>query len=456
MIKRILVLATVLLSTSAFPLTITGASVALPDIRADLGAGLAATQWVVNGYNACFASFLVFTGSLADVLGRRRVFVAGVLLFGASGALSAVSGDVVLLNIVRALGGVGAAAAVTGGSSILAETFHGAARVRAFGLLGTTLGVGLAFGPTVGGLLVDTLGWRAVFGTPAAMACVVLLLSPVLPRVPGTPGRRVDWPGAALFTSALLLLIFAMVEGPELGFGDPVVLGGLVLAVVLGGAFAAVERGRQDPMFNLGLLANPGFAATAVAAAAIVVVLVPLLVYLPSYLISVVGLSAGEAGVWLLMLTAPTVFLPSVGSALARRVPSVVLVAGSVAVTGLGALLLVSIGPDSSPQGLFLPLLLTGAGFGLSTGLLDGLAISSVHPELAGTASGMFNAARLSSETVGIAVVGALLAALSGGTLAGPGYTTALHAVCLALAGFAAAATLCVVALSRRAARVHA
>ncbi|GAB3483587.1 MFS transporter [Amycolatopsis cihanbeyliensis] len=186
-------------------------------------------------------------GSLADVLGRRRVFIAGVVLFGTSGVLSAVSGDVLLLNIVRALGGIGAAAAVTGGSSILAETFHGAARVRAFGLLGTTLGLGLAFGPTVGGLLVDTLGWRAVFGTPAAMACLVLLLSPVPPRVPGASGRRVDWPGAALFTSALLLLIFAVVEGPELGFGDPLVLGAFAPATVLGVTFAAVERGKDDP-----------------------------------------------------------------------------------------------------------------------------------------------------------------------------------------------------------------
>ncbi|GAB3483582.1 hypothetical protein [Amycolatopsis cihanbeyliensis] len=173
-------------------------------------------------------------------------------------------------------------------------------------------------------------------------------------------------------------------------------------------------------MFDLGLLANPTIAATAVAVAAIVVVLVPLLVYLPSYLISVVGLSPGQAGVWLLMLTAPTVFLPSVGSGLARRVSSVPLVAGSVAATGLGALLLVTIGPDSSPPGLLVSLLLTGAGFGLSTG---------------------------------IAVVGALLAALSGGTLAGPGYTTTPHTVCLLLGGFAAAATLGVIVLSRRAVR---
>ncbi|WP_020672852.1 MFS transporter [Amycolatopsis nigrescens] len=454
MIKRVFVLGIVLLSSLTFPLTITGASVALPDIQSDLGAGLAATQWVVNGYNACFASFLVFTGSLADVLGRRRVFACGVALFCAGGLVSALAGNILLLNLVRAAGGIGAAAAVTGGSAILAATFHGPARVRAFGLLGTVLGAGLAFGPTIGGLLVDAFGWRAVFAAPVALAALVLLLVPVLPVARGEGGRTIDWAGAALFTSALLLLIFALAEGPELGFGSPAIVGGFAVVVLLGAAFVLVERRRAEPMFELALLANPRFLGPAVAAGAIVVVLVPLLVFLPSYLISVVGLDAGQAGSWLLLLTAPTVVLPSVGSALARRLPVVLLTAGSVAVTGAGVLLLVTIGPESTPLLLAGPLLLTGAGFGLSTGLLDGLAISSVRPEQSGTAAGMFNTARLASETIGIAVVGAMLVALSRGRLTGAPYTGALHTVCLVLAGFALVATLGVVALSRRADRL--
>ncbi|MEC3980128.1 MFS transporter [Amycolatopsis sp. H20-H5] len=215
---------TELLAVFTFPLTITGASIALPDIGKDLHAGLAATQLVVNGYNACFASFLVVTGSLADVLGRRRIFAAGVALYCAGGVTSMLIDDVVVLNLVRALAGIGAA---TGGS-ILTVTFSGTARARAFGLLGTVLGVGLAFGPTLGGLLVDTLGWRAVFGVPAAITAVVPLLTPLL------PGTR------------------------------------------------------------------------------------------------------ETTGLWLLMLTAPTVLLPTVGAALAKRLPRVTLVAGSVAVTGAG------------------------------------------------------------------------------------------------------------------------
>ncbi|MFC7330920.1 MFS transporter [Marinactinospora rubrisoli] len=448
--RRILVLVAVLLSTLTFPLTITGAALALPDIQADLSADLAATQWVVNAYNACFAGFLVLSGSLADVLGRRRVFATGIGLFCAGSLLCGVAEDIALLNALRAVAGIGAAAAVTGGSSLLAETFEGPARARAFGLLGTVLGAGTAFGPTVAGLLIDAFGWRAVFAAPAAVAGLVLALVPMLPHSRSAAVRRIDWPGAALFTTALLLLICTLVEGPGRGFGSPVILGAAVTAAALGVAFTIVERRRADPMFELGLLANGRFMSIAVAAGAIMLVLVPLLVYLPSYLITVVGLDAGRAGLWLLMLTVPTVLLPSAGAELARRLPTMPVVAGSVALSGAGALLLTTIGADSAPLRLLVPFLLIGAGAGLTNGLLDGLAISSVRPDQAGTASGMFNTVRITSETVGIAVVGAVLAALTGGALAGAAYTDALRTVCLLLAVLALTATVIVVVLSLR------
>ncbi|MEV6910661.1 MFS transporter [Amycolatopsis sp. NPDC051071] len=450
MTNRALVLVIVLMSTFTFPLTITGASVALTDIANDLDAGLAATQWVVNGYNACFASFLVFAGSLADVLGRRRIYVAGLALFVGGGIASTVAGNIVVLDVVRLIAGTGAAAAVTGGLAILTETFHGAARTRAFGLVGTVLGIGLAFGPSIGGLLVDLLGWRAVFGAPAAVAAVVLALTPLLPSVRGTAGRRIDLPGAALFTGAIMLLIFGLVEAGELGFGHPLVVGGLVLAVVLAAAFPVVERRRADPLFDLGLLANRGFTSLAVAAGALVTILVPLLVYLPSYLIEVVGLGAGEAGLWLLMLTAPTVLFPTVGAALARRLPTAWFVAGAVATSGAGAFLLMTMNASAGVLSLLAPLVLVGAGTGLTMGLLDGLAISSVSPEHSGTAAGMFTTARLATETIAIAVVGTVLASITGGRLSGESYTDAFRIVCFALSCVGVLGTVCAAVLSPR------
>ncbi|BCJ36306.1 MFS transporter [Actinocatenispora thailandica] len=453
--RRALVLVAVLLSTVTFPLTITGASVALPDIRSDLGAGLAGTQWVVNGYNATFAAFLVVTGSLADLLGRRRVYLTGLTLYVATGVASALSGNVLLLDAVRLLGGVGAAAAVTGGAALLSAAFPGPARARAFGLLRTMLGAGLAFGPSIGGLLVSHLGWRAVFAVPAGIASCALLLALAIPRpADRPPARRIDWAGGALFTGALLTVIAVLVEAPDAGFGHPVIIAGWVLAAALAVGFVAVERRADDPVVELRLLTNPRFASYATAAATLVVVLVPLLVYLPSYLISVAGVGAGTAGLWLLLLTGPTVLLPTVSGLVARWVPTVAIAVGAIVLCGIGALLVTRIGPHTGPAGLALPLILVGAGTGLTQGLLDGRAIDTVRAEAAGAASGLFQTSRLASETVGIAVVGAILAALSGDRLAGAGYTRALHVVGVVLAGVCVAGAIGVLALSRRRARI--
>ncbi|MCK9871571.1 MFS transporter [Nocardiopsis dassonvillei] len=424
----------VLLSTLTFPLAITGASVALPAVRAELGGALTAAQWVVNSYNACFAAFLVCAGSVADAVGRRRVYAFGLALFCASGLLCLFVRDIAALNLLRAAGGVGAAAAVAGGSSMIAAAFEGPARARAFGLLGTVLGAGTAFGPAVAGLLVENLGWRAAFASPAVVAGLVLLLVPLLPAARGT-GRPVDRLGAVLFTSALLVLITVLVEGPARGL--PSVLAGLALAAALAVAFVLVERRASDPLVDLALLANRRFVAHALAAAAFMAVLVPLLVYLPSYLIAVVGLGAAQAGLWLLMLTLPTLLLPALGAELAARLPHTAVVVGALLLCAVGATGLLALGPDATPWRLLLPFLLVGAGVGLTNGVLDGMAMGAVPAERTGVAAGVFNASRITVETVALAAVGALLAALTGGRLEGERFTDAFHVVGPALGGLA-------------------
>ncbi|MGK5738540.1 MFS transporter [Micromonospora sp. URMC 103] len=446
------VLVAVLLSTLLLPVSLTGASVALPDIGRDLDAGLAGVQWVVNGYNATFASFMLATGALADLVGRRRVFAAGVAIFAGAGLLASLAGDIVLLNVARAVAGVGAAAAATSASALLAGAFHGRARARVFGLFGTALGVGLAFGPSVAGLLIDSLGWRAVFAVPALAEVVVLALVPLLPESRAAAAGRIDWPGTVSFTSALLLLIFGFVQGPEFGWADPRIVAAFVAAVALLAVFVRVERRRADPMFDLALLASHRFLAICLSAATIVAVLVPLLVYLPSYLTTVVGLSPRAAGATLILLTAPTLVLPLLGGALSRQVPPVVVVVVSVAVVAVGAAWATVLAPDSGTGLLAGPLLTIGVGVGLSMGLLDQMAIASVAPERAATGAGMINTARLASETVAIAVVGAVLASTTGGRLADPGFTGGLRAVLWTMAGTALVATATVALLVRRAA----
>ncbi|WP_025618656.1 MFS transporter [Salinispora cortesiana] len=448
--RRVVVLFAVLVSTFALPLSLTGASVALPEIGRDLDAELAGVQWVVNGYNATFASFMLATGTLADLFGRRRVYAIGLAISAGAGLLAVAAGDIFLLNLLRALAGVGAAAAATSAGALLANTFQGRARLRAFSAFGMAIGAGLAFGPTTAGLLIDFLGWRAVFAVPALVAVAVLLLVPWLPESRQPHAGRLDWGGILSFTAALLLLIFGFVQGPAYGWGDPRIVAAFAATVVLLVVFVRVERSHPEPMFDLTLLATPRFVGICLAAATVVSVLVPLLVYLPSYLTTVVGLTPSAAGLTLVLLTAPTVALPLLAGALTRWVPASAVIVAAVLTVAAGAAWATVIAPTSGPADLAGPLLAIGIGVGLSIGLLDALAIASVPPHRAGTGAGMINTARLASETVAIAVVGAVLASTTAGRLADPGFTSGLRTVLWAMVGTAAFAALTVAVLVRR------
>jgi MFS family permease len=447
------ILVAVLLSSLSLPVTVTGASVALPAIATDLSAGLPAVQWVVNGYLATFAGFMLATGSLADTIGRRRVFVSGVAVFTACGLLSALAWHVVLLDVLRILAGVGAAAAASSAAAILASAFHGPARIRAFGMFGTALGVGLAFGPTIAGFLVDAIGWRAVFGVPAAACLLVLALAPALPesRAPGS--RRVDRSGTASFTTALLLLIFGFVQGPAWGWTASLVLGAFAVSAVLFVVFLIVEHRQRQPMFDLRMLTNSRFVGISLAGATIVSVPLPLLVYLPAYFTTAAGMTLGQAGAVLVLLTGPTLVLPMLGQLITRVVSPQGVVVLAVALVGLGSAWLTVIGPGASVTTLAGPLLTIGAGFGVSTGLIDGVAIGTVESDRAGTAAGMFNTVRLAIETIAIAMVGAVLATTTDGRLAEPGFTAGMHIVLWWMAALALALALVLARVLLRPAR---
>ncbi|MFC7618470.1 MFS transporter [Actinokineospora soli] len=324
----------------------------------------------------------------------------------------------------------------------------GAARARAFSLFGTAIGFGLAFGPSLSSALLSGFGWRAVFWVPASVGVVALALAPLLPESRAL-GRRVDWAGTVTFTGGLLLVIAGFVEGPSLGWSHPVVVGAFVLGVGLLVAFGFVERRVADPMFDLELLRSRRFLGAASAGAVFVFALVPLVVYLPSYMTAVMALSIGEAGVMLLFLTAPIVVMPLLAGAVAKRVPAEALVLGALVVLGVGIVLMT--GVDSTSLTLLaVSLLVVGIGVGASTGLVDGVALSGVPVERSGVASGMFGTSRLAFETVAIGVVGSIIASGTGGTLAGPGYTGALHASLWLIAGAVVLVTAAFVLVSRR------
>lgn len=446
--------ATVILSLTALflvPFTLSGASVVLVRITADLHTTLAATQWIVNGYSATLAGFMLVTGSLADRYGHCRMFLAGVALFSVCALVSAVVTDIVLLDLARALAGVGAAATVTGASAVLAQAFTGAGRTRIFGLFGATIGLGLAFGPTLAGFLVETFGWRSTFGLPGVIGLITsaffLFLADFRPlRESGTTrSARMDWAGTASFTSALMLLILVFVEGPELGWTAPPVLVALLGSAVLFALFIRIERRASDPMLDLRLLSSPRFLGLCAANVAIVAVFGPLVVYLPSYFMATQATTAAQAGALVILLTGPMLVVPIVCGMVTRWVRPPTQVIAALVLVGAGAAWF------AATDGYAGPLLLMGVGIAVATGLLDGLAISSTPAEQAGMAAGLFNTTKLTGETLGITVVGSVLAARTSGTLAGPEYPAAMDLWLGVLGALCVGVALLVAALFRTA-----
>ncbi|MGF1426239.1 MFS transporter [Kitasatospora sp. LaBMicrA B282] len=400
------------------PASLTGTSVALPSIGSHLGASLVSVQWVVNAYNLTFASVMLAAGSIADLLGRRRMFGLGLGVFTLCTLGAAVVSDIVLLDVLRALAGVGAAMVLTAASALLAQTFDGPARMRAFGFLGSSFGLGLALGPSAAGLLVQAGGWRAVFVCHAVVSGLVLFALPFLRESRDPNGAGLDWSGALTFSGSLFAGTLALVEGPQLGWGSPLVIVLLVLAAVLLAGFVVAEQRQQRPMFELSLFRRPQFVAVSLMPVLLAFGFVCLLVLLPSYFIGINGMSSRQAGLTMLLLSGPVLLLPMAAGALSRSVPTRVLLGGSLLLVGLGAAWLTTIDRSSSTGGLVGPLLVIGTGVGISFGLLDGAAVGTVDANRAGMAAGMFNTLRLTGETVAIAGMSAVLVSLTQSRLA--------------------------------------
>ncbi|WP_157419905.1 MFS transporter [Actinomadura kijaniata] len=450
---RALGLSGVLLAVFVVPSSISGTAVALPAIGADTHASDAALQWVVNAFNVAFACFTLAWGSLADITGRVRAFALGAGIYALASLGSALALGVHTLDAARALAGLGGAAIFSCGSAILAGMYEGPARARAFALFGTVAGLGVSFGPTLSGALVQALDWRWVFALHAAALAVVLALVPALARAAAERRRaatRIDVPGIALFVLAMFLLTCAIVQGSQWGWASAGVLALFAGAAAALAVFAAVERRRHDPMLDLGLLADRRFLGLCLVPVAGSFGFVTLLTYLPSYLTVVGGRSSGAAGLIMVLLTAPMLVCPLLAARLvARGVPALTIIYASLVCLVVGDAALTLFGPRVPVAAVAVPMLVTGAGMALAAGLVDGRALELVAPEKAGMAAGFLNTLRLGSEAVAVAFYAALLTSLAGGTDPAA-YDAAFHTVLWVLAGVCLALLVLIAALLRR------
>ena len=410
---KILALGAVCLAALVMPLSFTGPALALPAIGAALGGSPLALSWVSNAFMLSFGSSLMAAGALADAYGRKRVFLGGVALFTASALALAGAGNIWQLDLLRALQGVASAAAFAGGLAALAQEFDQHARTRAFSLIGTTFGVGLAFGPLLSGYLVAAWGWRAIFVAAAAIGALALAAGALCMRESRTPrAGGIDWPGALSFTAALSLFTYAILQAPRSGWGSAGVLALLAGAALLLGAFVLIERRAAQPMLDLSLLRYPAFVGVQFLAAAPAYSYVVLLVLLPIRLIGIEGYAAIEAGQIMVALSAPMLVVPLLAAQASRHIGAGVLAATGLLLAAAGLLWLSSCAPGQPVARMLAPMLLIGFGISLPWGLMDGLAISVVPKEQAGMAAGIFSTTRVAGEGVALAVVAAALAAL--------------------------------------------
>lgn len=419
--RRALVLAAVCLAALCMPLSFTGPAIAIPAIAAELHGSPLALAWISNAFMLSFGGCLMVAGTLADRYGRKRVFILGMSLFGATTLALAAAPDIAPLDILRAVQGLACAMALSSGLAALAQEFDGARRARAFSLIGTSFGAGLAFGPFLAGSVIEHGGWRSLFLITAAAGLTALLLaarSMVESRDP--QAGTVDWPGAITFTGALSLFTYALLQAPHSGWSSAASLSLLAGAALLLMTFIAIERRSTRPMLDLSLFRLPAFAGVQLLAAAPAFSFVVLLVLLPARLIGIEGYSSFEAGGMMVALSAPMLVLPMLASLAAQRFSAAHICCCGLLLTAAGLLWLSQCGPGLPATSLLGPLLLIGCGISLPWGLMDGLAVSVVPTERAGMAAGIFNTTRVAGEGIALAIVSALLAAL---------VLAALHAV---------------------------
>ncbi|MGO1078928.1 MFS transporter [Inquilinus sp. CA228] len=420
--ESLLVLAAVCLSLLALPFNFTGPAVAMPAIARSLGGDPIALNWITNAFMLCFGSTLMIAGALADTFGRKRLFLIGQLVFLVSSLALTQVRDLLWLDLLRALQGGAGAAAFSAGLAALAQEFDGPARTRAFSLIGTTFGIGLAFGPLLSGWLVEAVGWQAIFLGTAVLAAIALGFGWRFMRESRDPGAAgLDWPGAASFTAALSLLTYAVLLAPEQGWGSAWVIGLLAGAVALGAAFVAIETRAARPMLDLSLFRIPRFVGVQLLAAAPAYSFVVLLILLPLRFVGIEGWGGLGAGWMMMALCGPMLVVPMLAALLTRWVSAGVLCGAGLLVAAGGLVLLAGVPPGGAAAAMAPPLLVIGLGISLPWGLMDALAVSVVPKERAGLAAGIFSTTRVAGEGIALAVVGAILAGFARSWLAGAG-----------------------------------
>ena len=423
---------------------------ALPAIHASIGGSVSTLEWTVNAYTLTLAAGIITAAALGDRLGRRRMYVTGLLLFTAASAACALAPSAGLLIGARAIQGLGAALITPLSLTILASAFPAERRSTVVGIMGAIGGLAIAGGPLVGGAVVVSLDWHWIFwlNVPVGLAAAALSMSK-LPESRG-PTARLVLPGVAMAATGAAALAWGLVRTADVGWGSPQVIGALILGAMLIAGFVTWERRASEPMLPLRLLRNPAFAAANATGFLMFASITSAAFLMAQYFQLGLGYSAIGTGVRFLPWTLTPLLIAPAAGALADKIGARPLMATGLALQGAG-LIWVALGATSTTgYGQFVaPLIIAGVGISMAVPTVPASALNAVPPADMGKASGVQNTLQRFGAVFGVAIVAAVFSAnghLGSPTTLVAGFRPALAAA----AGMSVAGALAALATVRR------
>jgi len=393
-----------------------GLTVALPAIGKDLDASTNTLLWTVNAYLLAFVSEMIVVGRLADIIGRRKMTLAGIVFFVVGSAACGAAPTDIFLIVARVVQGIGGGIIFAASVSIVSNAFAEDERAKALGIWSGVGLAGSAIGPFVAGVLTEYASWRWFFflNVPIGIATFVLTVRAVKESRDETFSGGIDWLGAVLLMIGLATLILGLQQSAESGWTSAIVLGPIVVGVVSLGAFAAWELRlkHREPLVDFSLFRDLRFAGASTVAFIGNWMFGIILFFLTLYLQNVLDLNALEAGVVFLTFSIPLVVMSPIGGRLVARYGSQVLMAIGMALIGVGTACFAFIDTSTGVGLVIVGLLVAGFGQGFAYNLSNTAGMEAMPDEKAGVASGVLQTARLMGIVVGLAISGALFKGL--------------------------------------------
>lgn len=406
------VLAASALGSFAASVMFTSVNVAIPTLVEAFDTKFAVVQWVLLAYLLATSALLPILGRLADMVGKRTIFLGGFALYIVGSLLSGLAGTVALLIAFRTLQGVGAAVLTAIGLAIVTDVFPSNERGRAIGINGAVLSTGIVIGPTLGGLLIDVASWRWVFWSGVPVGMLGMLLSyRFVPKYRGSERRRFDFWGAGTLFASLFCLSLALTLGQERAFDDPVILALFTGFAIVLALFLWIEKHAEAPVLELSLFTNRALTVGLVAGFATFIAIAGTIFLMPFYLENILGYSPRNVGLLMSVVPIVLVFIAPIAGTLAdRHGERIVAVFGLILIL-IGYIAITTLDENTTALGYVLRFLPIGFGMGIFQTPNNSAIMGAVERTKSGVAGGLLALTRTLGQTVGIAVLGSLWAA---------------------------------------------